>query len=338
MSALVSILIPAYNAEEWLAGTIRSALAQTWPRREIIVVDDGSRDRTLAIARQFASKRVAVITQENQGASEARNRALSVAQGDYIQWLDADDLLAPDKIERQMVVAERLQDARTLYSGAWGYFLYRTRCAEFTPTALWCDLSPVEWLTRKMALNLHMQTDSWLVSRYLTESAGPWNPRLWRDNDGEYFCRVILASNGIRFVPEARSYYRRSGAGSVGHIGRSNRKLEALFLSMQLHVGYLRSLEDSPRTREACLRYLQTWLSWFYGGRPDIVQQLEQLAAQLGGRLAVPRFSWKYAWIERLFGWRMARQAKLVMPGLRERAERVWDRAWFQLERRRATG
>src|SRR5436309_10735842 len=89
---LVSILIPAYNAERWIADTVRSALAQTWPRREIIIVDDGSRDQTLQVAQQFASKNVSVVAQENQGASAARNKAFELCQGDYIQWLDADDL------------------------------------------------------------------------------------------------------------------------------------------------------------------------------------------------------------------------------------------------------
>ena len=67
MSPLVSILIPAYNAERWIADTIRSAQAQTWPRKEIIVVDDGSTDQTLSIARKFASKEVSVVSQENRG-------------------------------------------------------------------------------------------------------------------------------------------------------------------------------------------------------------------------------------------------------------------------------
>jgi glycosyltransferase involved in cell wall biosynthesis len=87
MRPLVSILIPAYNAERWIADTIRSALAQTWEPKEIIVVDDGSQDRTFTIAQQFASKDVAVVTQRNQGAAAARNKALALSQGDYIQWL-----------------------------------------------------------------------------------------------------------------------------------------------------------------------------------------------------------------------------------------------------------
>src|SRR6266576_2672815 len=154
MKPLVSILIPAYNAEPWIADTIKSALDQTWPRKEIIMVDDGSKDKTLSVTRQFASKNVSVVTQENQGASAARNKAFKFCQGDYIQWLDADDLLAPDKIAKQMEAAEECQSERRLFSSAWGSFIYRVSLAEFSPTSLWSDLSPVEWLLRKMGQNL----------------------------------------------------------------------------------------------------------------------------------------------------------------------------------------
>src|SRR5260370_15243171 len=178
MKPIVPILIPAYNAEAWIADTIESAIGQTWPRKEIIVVDAGQTDQTLAIARRFASKDVAVVTHENQGAASTRNHALSLSQGDYIQWLDADDLLSPDKVERQMEAADKIRNSRTLLSSGWGYFAYQTERAKFSPTSLWCDLSPVEWLLRKMGENLHMQTATWLVSRELTEDAGPWDTRL----------------------------------------------------------------------------------------------------------------------------------------------------------------
>src|SRR5271166_4732111 len=218
MKPLVSILIPAFNSEDWIADTINSAIAQTWPRKEIIVVDDGSTDQTLAVARQFASREVAVVTKKNQGAAAARNHALSLSQGDYIQWLDADDLLSPDKIARQMEAVDKCRSNRMLFSSGWGYFAYRTDRAEFSPTSLWCDLSPAEWLLRKMRENLHMQTATWLVSRELTEAAGPWDVRLFVDDDGEYFCRVILASDGIRFVPQAKVFYRITPSNRLGLI------------------------------------------------------------------------------------------------------------------------
>ncbi len=123
--ALGSILIPAYNAQEWIADTIHSAIAQTWPRTEIIVVDDGSSDSTLVIARTFESQGVRVIPQKNQGASAARNTAFLHSHGDYIQWLDADDLLAPDKIAKQMELVMQGLSPRTLLSSSWAHFMYR---------------------------------------------------------------------------------------------------------------------------------------------------------------------------------------------------------------------
>jgi glycosyltransferase involved in cell wall biosynthesis len=332
MKPLVSILIPAFNAEAWIAETIKSAIDQTWPRREIIVVDDGSRDQTLTVARKFASKEVAVVTRENQGAAATRNHALSLSQGDYIQWLDADDLLSPDKIARQMEASEKCLNNRMLFSSGWAYFAYRTNRAEFIPTSLWCDLLPVEWLLRKMRENLHMQTATWLTSRELTKAAGPWDVRLLGDDDGEYFCRVLLASEGVLFVPGGKVFYRLSPS-SLSHIGMSDKKKDAQFLSMQLTVDYVRSLEDSERVRVACVTYLQNWLMAFYPERPEIVQQLEELAASLGGRLEVPRLRWKYAWIKPLFGWGAAKKSQIVLPQLKASLLRAWDKAMFQRDR-----
>ena len=165
MTPLVSILIPAHNAEELLFYTLQSAIAQSWERKEIIVVDDGSSDKTLEVALQFESQSVNVVRQSNQGAAAARNTALSLCRGDYIQWLDADDLLAPDKISRQMEARKQRGSNRTLFSGPWGVFMYRPYRAQFTPTSLWADLSPLEWLLHKLQENIYMQTAAWLVSR-----------------------------------------------------------------------------------------------------------------------------------------------------------------------------
>ena len=282
---LISILIPAYNAQEWIADTIHSAIAQTWPRTEIIVVDDGSSDSTLAIARTFESQGVRVISQKNQGASAARNTAFLHSRGDYIQWLDADDLLAPDKIARQMELVMKGLSPRTLLSSPWAHFMYRTRHAEFIPSSLWCDLSPKEWLLCKMEQNIYMQTATWLVSRELTEAAGPWDIRMIGDDDGEYFCRVLLASNGVRFVPEAKVYYRAFQFASLSYIGRFPHKIEAHWASMQLHIRYLRSFGDDARVRAACLQFLRDSLIYFYPETSHIVQEAEQLASELGGSL-----------------------------------------------------
>jgi glycosyltransferase involved in cell wall biosynthesis len=335
---LVSILIPAYNAEQWLPDTLRSAIAQTWERKEIIVVDDGSTDQTLAIAQQFESDCVKVFTQKNQGAAATRNNAFSLSRGDYIQWLDADDLLGPEKVARQMEALGDSPNKLTLLSGSWGRFWHRPQCASFVPTALWSDLSKAEWLTRKMGQNLYMQTASWLVSRELTEAAGPWNIRLLGDDDGEYFCRVLLASNGVRFVPEAKVYYRASGASSLSYIGNSDRKREAQWVSMQLHIRYLRSLDDSATARAACVKFLQNWMEFFYPERLDIFGQAEEMAKNLGGRLEAPRLSWKYSWIRALFGWRYARRAQLFLRNARWSLVSFWDKTLFRIGNRGLAG
>jgi glycosyltransferase involved in cell wall biosynthesis len=332
MQPLVSILIPAYNAAPWIAATIQSALDQACPNKEIIIVDDGSKDQTLAVARQFASKTVSVVSQTNQGAAAARNQAFSLCQGDYIQWLDADDLLAPDKIARQMEVLGQLQDQRVLASSAWGHFHFRPHRAKFSPNALWCDLDPLEWMLRKLGQGLQMTNMTWLVSREITQAAGPWDTRLSLDDDGEYFCRVVLASRAVHFVPEAKSFYRRSSPHSLSQAGGSNRKLDSLHLSNELHVKYLLSIENSDRTRTAALNYLQKYMYDFCPERPDIVREMQQLAAPLGGRLKFPKASWKYAGIQRVCGWGMAKQAQINFLIIKESLLRFWDKTLLRLE------
>ena len=221
---------------------------------------------------------------------------------------------------------------RTLVSSAFGRFRHSTDRAQFSPTSLWCDLLPAEWLLRKLEDNVFMQTATWLVSRELTEAAGPWDLRLLVDDDGEYFCRVLRASNSVRFVPDARTFYRRTGGGSLSQIGQSAKKLEAHLLSMTLHIRHLRTLEDSERTRAACLVFLQRYLVYFYPERPDLVKQAEELAAELGGQLEPPQLSWKYAWIQKLFGWQSAKRAQSVYNECKSSVLSSWDAALCRLK------
>src|SRR5690242_12253811 len=112
---VVSIVIPCYNAARHLAAAIESALSQTWSDKEIIVVDDGSIDESLTIARQFEDQGVLVLSHKNCGASAARNVAYNRSAGRYIKFLDADDILHPKLIERQM---ERLNGNTTAVASA----------------------------------------------------------------------------------------------------------------------------------------------------------------------------------------------------------------------------
>jgi glycosyltransferase involved in cell wall biosynthesis len=324
MSDLVSILIPAHNAQAWLAETIQSAVGQTWPRKEVIVVDDGSTDATREIAHQFESASVKVVSQKNAGAAAARNRALDVAQGTYIQWLDADDLLDRGKVSAQMRVAAEMADPVRLLSGPFGTFYYRPAKAVFTPTALWRDLSRIEYFLTRFTDNVYFQTGAWLVSRRLSDVAGRWCEDGSPDDDGEYFCRVVLGSSGVKFVSDARTYYRIGNSRGLSQ-ARAHSAQSALFHSKAACISYLLSLEDSERTRAASVRLLQDWLPTFYAEREDLIREAHQLAQKLGGRLDVPRVKAKYRLLEWLFGPEVAIRASLALPRLRERAARKWD-------------
>lgn len=112
----VSIIIPTYNHARFVAQAVESALAQTYADLEVIVVDDGSTDHTQAMLSGYGA-RINCIYQENQGLSAARNRGISAARGEYLLFLDADDLLPPNKLELQVPVLDAQRDCGLVYSG-----------------------------------------------------------------------------------------------------------------------------------------------------------------------------------------------------------------------------
>jgi glycosyltransferase involved in cell wall biosynthesis len=303
-----------------------------------VLVDDGSTDQTAKIARSFTSKGVKLISSENRGLSAGQNLAYRHSEGDYLQFLDADDLLAPDKIETQLARLTPKDGKDVLLSSPWAPFFYRTRNARFVKNSLWQDLLPVDWLLRKMGEGIHMQNATWLVSRELVEAAGPWNEGLLYDQDGEFFTRVLVASKGTRFVPGTGIFYRSSGLGSISYIGNSDRKRESLLYSMKVHIQCLRSLEESERVRQACLAYLQIWYPFFYPRRHDLVVELQALAAELNGTLQEPRLRWKYSWMKPLLGWNAATWAQSALPQLKSSCLRQYDKMLYHLESPRQLG
>lgn len=287
MTELVSILIPAYNSEKWISDTIKSAINQDWANKEVIVVNDGSTDNTLSVVKSFASKTVKVVTQENSGASAARNKALSIAQGDYIQWLDADDLLAPDKISQQLKNSEHGADSRILLSSAWGKFFSLPNRAQFKKNNLWQDLDPIDWIIIKFTENTFMANSSWLFSRKLIDLTGAWDERLSLDDDGEYACRAVLKAERVKFVANAKCYYRVDNVGSQSFM-KTNKALHSQFLSMHLCIKHLKQVEDTERTSQASLKFLNDYYSFFFPDHPTLAKSICDLATTLGGELNTP--------------------------------------------------
>jgi hypothetical protein len=108
--------------------------------------------------------------------------------------------------------------------------------------------------------------------------------------------------------------------------------MEAQLASMQTNIRYLRSLEDSPRVRTACLEYLRVWQPAFYSEGSELVAKARQMAVELGGELPPPTFSWKYAWIQHLFGWSAASRTFMRYNECKDIALRWWDKSLSVLE------
>jgi glycosyltransferase involved in cell wall biosynthesis len=279
---LVSILVPSYNSVLYLAECLESALAQTYREFEIIVVDDGSNDGSLELAQSFTPRGVRVVRQDNRGQAGALNTACSAASGEYYQYLDADDVLHPQKIEAQ-VKKLRSANSMAIASGAWARFRNNILEADFAPESVWQDLLPADWLVKSWRGGGMMHVAGWLIPRNVAEAAGPWIESLrWAANlDAHFFTRALLVSSACLFCLEARSYYR-SGHSSMSS-WRSCRSLEAT-LQVLLETGeLLLQREDTSRTRAAFADNLQRFAYSTYPESLDLVSLAEDKIKHLGG-------------------------------------------------------
>lgn len=304
MSQLVSIIIPCYNAAPWIAATIESALAQTWPEIEIIVVDDGSTDQSREVIKRYAGPKVRTIFQKNSGAAAARNAGLKPAQGDFIQFIDADDLISPGKISAQIRLLTG--HAPAIATCAWGRFTDRPENAQFADSAVFRDFNAVEFLVLAGDTGAMMHPAAWLVPRPLADRAGPWDESLNLNDDGEYFCRVMLAAGEIAFCRDdsARSYYRSSLRGSLSQ-QRTERARRSQFRSVELISDHLLAVENSAQTRRAIANSFQRFIHDFYPFPPDLMEAAGKKIAALGGStLGAPPMGGKTATLARMIGWR----------------------------------
>lgn len=308
MSPLVSVVIPCRNAEAWLADAVDSCLAQTWRNLEIIVIDDGSTDRSLEIARRYEPRGVFVLECARQGASAARNLGLTHARGDLIQFLDADDVLDAEKIRVQV---ERLASApaASIASGAWARFRRSPSEATFTVEPVWRDLAPEEFLIRSWLGGGMMASFAWLTPRALIERAGPWNESLSLDDDGEFFSRVLLAASGIVFCPQARGFYRSGLDASMSRQSGSH-ALASAFAATELSRGYLLQRCKSEAAHKACATHYQRLVYAAYPQAPELVAQAEMRIRELGGSELDPGGGAAFRLLARSFGWKFAKRCQ----------------------------
>jgi len=307
---LISVLIPCYNVAPWLEAAVTSVRGQTWKRYEIILVDDGSTDETATVAARIAGPDLKLLRQPNRGQCSAFNLAFAHAQGEFIEYLDADDLLHPKKFEVQLARLAT-QPPGSIASGAWARFHQDPKEAVFTPEPVWRDLSPVDWLVSSWSGGGMMHGAAWLAPRAVAIAAGPWDERLTLINDFDFFSRLLLAGTGVVFCAEAFSYYRSGHAGSLS--GRTNRRSwESAFLSTELGARALLNREDSPRTRQAAAINWQRLVYSAYPFVPDLVRQGEQQIRALGGCDLEIGGGRIFQTLRRAFGWKIARRAQVL--------------------------
>jgi glycosyltransferase involved in cell wall biosynthesis len=209
MNPKVSILIPCYNAEMWIAQAIESALNQTYPNKEVIVVDDGSKDGSLEIIKIFGDA-IRWETGLNKGGNVARNRLLELSTGEWLQYLDSDDYLLPDKITQQFNFLAQVPNADIIYSPS----IYEYVEGE---------------TSRQEVLPIPEPHDPWiLLSRwFLPQTGSPlWRKQAILDVNGwkidqpccqedELYLRLLIAGKKFEYCKYTGSVYRQWSENTV---------------------------------------------------------------------------------------------------------------------------
>ena len=301
--ALISVIIPAFNAERWIGEAIASVLDQTWRDLEVVVVDDGSNDGTVAAVRMFNDPRIVMFRQENRGQSAALNRGVAEARGEFIKFLDADDWLNPGHLAAMHAVLEC--GGNRVAACGWGYFVEDPLSVMVRVEHTNRDYAdPMEWLVDSLTRDEGMMGGwKWLIPRAVWDRAGGWDERLGLNNDFDFSIRLLLAAAGVRYAPAAVYAYRKGMTAALsGTLGRG--AMLSAYQTTEAGCRALLAREDSGRIRRICADRWQEWLFKFYPEHPELAAGAQQQVAALGGstrqmaggrlqRLLLPVLGWR---------------------------------------------
>lgn len=258
---LVSIIIPLYNAKNYIEECISSLLSQSYKEIEIIIVDDGSTDNSLTIARQYESEIVHVFSQQNKGACAARNYGFEMSKGEYVQFMDADDTIEKNKIELQI---ERLRQfsfrSDVVAFCKWQYLenpevrLNERLCKDYD--------HPVDMLVDFILCPHWMYPHAYLVHRKLVEQVGGWDVCILKNQDGEFFARVTQSASKMLFVEGTSVLYRSQTPGSLSK-GLTKEKQKSVLESL-LRISEIIKKSANPQKDLAIQIYLLDFIDRFY--------------------------------------------------------------------------
>ena len=258
MSELVSILIPCYNAERWIAEAIESALAQTYAPVEVIVVDDGSSDGSPGVIKSFGD-RIRHEAGPNRGGNAARNRLLELARGDWIQYLDADDYLLPDKLSLQMAYLRTCPDTDVLYG--------LVTKENWTDTGVSRDLQIIPephdpWVL--LARWYLPQTGGPVWRKAALDSIGGWKLDQPCCQEHELYSRLLMAGKTFTYCPHNGAMYRIWSDDTVCHKDKPQTRRQRLAILRRAEDFLRQGKALSPRRLEAIsmARFQMARLAW----------------------------------------------------------------------------
>lgn len=209
---MISVIMPAFNAEAYLREAVASVLAQTYPNVELVLVEDGSSDGTMETCAALASahpERIRLLHQANQGPYRARNVGISVARGEYIAFLDADDWWMPDCLSR---LHEALRDSPAVlaYCGWQNVGLKGPRAQPYVPPDYESEDKAARFLRAAAPWPIHVA----LVRREVLDEVGGFDLDLPTCMDYDLWLRIAVG-RPIRLVPEVLAFYRHHQSGQI---------------------------------------------------------------------------------------------------------------------------
>ena len=211
MTPLVSIIIPVYNCETYIAEAVNSALVQDYAHKEVIVVNDGSTDGTLNALRRFGNT-IRVVDQVNGGPPRARNAGLAVARGDYVAFLDADDIWLQGKLSAQVAHMEANPNVGTCYV-TWTVWPADVDGVFRRPTAAQQPLGPATmnaamsgWIYSRLLFDSELLTSTVLIRTSVLHRVGEFDQTLWNGDDYDFWLRLSQAAQISRLEPAGVLY------------------------------------------------------------------------------------------------------------------------------------
>ena len=309
----VSIIIPLYNNEHYVTQTIDSCLAQTHDNIEIIVVENGSTDKSCQIVKSIDDTRLSVFQILKPNAAAARNFGYQKAKGAYIVFLDADDVMASNKIELQLKALSKKPEG-WVASCAWAKFKTNTKEAVISPQKVWAIQNPIDWCLQSWMGEGMMIPGCWLIPKPIIDKAGLWDERLSLHDDGEFMCRVLLASKGNVFVENTVVYYRQQD-NSLSRQHKSKKAAESALLVYKSYQQQILKFQDSKLTRRALARNFSRFVYEYYPAHAQLIKEAYREINELGVKpplVGSPSFKL----IQRIVGFKLAMRLTSIKRNL----------------------